>query len=133
MATKPNEPSNGHERTEALPATVPLTWARRERWVPLPDPDGVYKGWQIKLWVNPPVAMRMALTVDEPEKRIPAIQAMVLEHNGWVQPDGSLVPPVTDIAGFWDAIPTDIGMMLVQLAFDEAGKHPNLPAAKRDN
>lgn len=96
---------------------------RREAVVDLPAP---YLGFQATIWVNFPSyllnrAQDESLTADE---RRAALGAIVLAHNGWQDEAGTPYPPPSEPA-FWDAIPNELGLMLITKVNEEVSRVPN--------
>lgn len=86
---------------------------RRERWLELPDE---YEGFRIKIWLNAPTKLWMALMDSQDEKAAQAAaERLVLEHNGWLDFDGNPYPPPSD-AAFWEEIPTELAAAVLALA-----------------
>lgn len=125
---------------------------RREVWVDLPEE---YPGFRFKLWVNAPqrvwntiasAGKEQAPLLDDatPEQiaaykaaadavttaTTAALQKIVLEHNGWLDDEGQPFPPAAD-AGFWEAIPTELGGLVMASAQRAMGNLPNSLAPKR--
>lgn len=125
---------------------------RREVWVDLPEE---YPGFKFKMWVNAPQrvwntiasAAKVSPLVDDatPEQIVAhaaaaaattaavtaALQKIVLEHNGWLDDEGQPFPPASD-AAFWEAIPTELGGVVMASAQLAMGDLPNsLPPRKR--
>ena len=99
---------------------APLVFPRRERWVDVPE----YPGWKVRLWVNHPAALHQALySSDEPEFG-EAFRQVVVEHNGWVDERGDPYPPASDSA-FWEALPNELGALVVVLARRAPYELPN--------
>ena len=48
-----------------------------------------------------------------------ALGCLVVEHNNWCDADGDPYPPADDPA-FWDAIPTELGLLLARLVLRDA-------------
>lgn len=132
----------------APPSPSKLTAPRIERWVDVPD----YPGYQVRLWVNYPRALKSAfspLDPDEVEKLEgdeldrfvaerkaqveQALAAIVLEHNGWPDEEGNALPP-PQTQGFWDDMPDQHLMNVVlSLAVNAPSQLPNslLPTRRR--
>lgn len=140
---KPNglaEPmaTNGQRSTLAPP--------RIERWLDVPD----YPGYRVKLWVNYPRHLRSTLTTQDLEgaeglegeelaayaaelkaKLEGVLAAIVLEHNGWPDEDGNVLPqPSTP--GFWDLVPDQhLANIVMTLAREAPSLLPNSPLPTR--
>mgnify|MGYP001255351485 FL=1 len=112
---------------EATPESSPTPTGprvkRREVWV---DLSSEYEQFRFRLWVNPPsrISRRLAL------RAIDACTAMFLEHNGWCDGDGNLMPQPTDPA-FWLVAPNELIGLMIVLAEQEMQKLPNLIARQR--
>lgn len=101
--------------------------SRREVWIALPKE---YEGFEIKVWVNAPTRIWVALdSGDETEIR-EALGQLIIEHNGWLDFDGKLYPPAGK-AEFWDEIPTELAACVLALAQQEMQRLPNSLAPQR--
>lgn len=101
------------------PASTGPRITRRETWV---DIGKEYEGFKAKLWVNYPRGLIDDLNQNEDaDIRKRALGKMVVEHNGWLDYDGTPFPPASEPA-FWDAIPDELAAMLIALVNREAGK-----------
>ncbi len=97
---------------------------RREVWV---DLSGEYEQFRFRLWVNPPSSVSLRL---RSLRAVDACTTMFLEHNGWCDSDGQLLPQPTDPA-FWLAAPNELIGLMITLAEQEMQKLPNLMARPR--
>lgn len=119
---------NGHLEPVAVPAPPPTPTGprmqRREVWLELPEP---YAGFKFKAWMNypnrlwldfvkaaPPDATDDVLTEISNRQRA-ALGAMVIEHNGWLDFDGTPLPPASDVDEFWSAISTELAAAVIAL------------------
>lgn len=101
---------------------------RREVYV---DIGEEYPGFRAKLWVNYPRRLIDDLRqTDDLERSKAALGQMVVEHNGWVNYDGTEFPPASEPA-FWDAIPDELAGALIALVNREAGKLASDVTARR--
>jgi hypothetical protein len=132
---------NGVLAIEA-PAATPskLTAPRIERWVDVPD----YPGYQVKLWINYPRALRTTLTAEDlagaeelegeeleayaaelKAKLEGVLAAIVLEHNGWPDQEGNVLPQPST-AGFWELVPDQhLANIVMTLAREAPAQLPN--------
>jgi hypothetical protein len=115
MVTVSKQSANGRAEMPPSPGTKsPLTPPRVERWADVPD----YPGYRVKLWINHPRRLRDAfappegiddLAGEELEGYVAerkagieqALAAIVLEHNGWPDSNGDVMPQPS-MPGFWD-------------------------------
>jgi hypothetical protein len=123
-----------------------LTPPRIERWLDVPD----YPGYRVKLWINYPRHLRAALTPEDLEqaeglegeeldayaaelkaKLEGILAAIVLEHNGWPDEEGNVLPqPSTP--GFWDQVPDQhLANIVMTLAREAPAQLPNSPRSMR--
>lgn len=104
------------------PATTPapLVFPRHERWVDVPE----YPAFQVRLWTNYPAETFRDLHSEDEQVFGEAFRQVVLEHNGWPDPDGVPMPPATDPA-FWDALPNELAALVVVLARQAPYQLPN--------
>jgi hypothetical protein len=96
---------------------------RREKWLDLP---AEYEGFRVKVWVNAPTRLWVALQaadVTEQERQAAAMQ-LVLETNGWQDFDGAPYPPPSEIK-FWEEIPTELAACVFAGLRAEIGRLPN--------
>lgn len=102
---------------------------RREKWVELPDE---YKGFEVKIWVNAPTKLWTAIgnaARDEAAAQ-DAAQKIVIEHNGWLDFDGTPYPQPGTLE-FWEDIPTELAGLIFALIQHEMGNLPNSIATQR--
>jgi hypothetical protein len=90
---------------------------RREDWVELPPP---YEGFKFRLWVTAPTRVWQALGQGD-EVAVPALQSLILAHNGWRDEEGKAFPPADD-AAFWAEIPTELAALTLRAAQMEFGR-----------
>lgn len=145
MVTVSKQSANGLAEPVAAPgARSALTAPRIERWVDVPD----YPGYRVRLWVNYPRALRSAFEppdlgelegealagyVAERKAAIEqAIGAIVLEHNGWPDEDGAVLPQPPDPT-LWDRIDQHLANVVLALAYQAPAQLPNslLPTRRR--
>lgn len=121
------------EKEEKQLTTVPTgpQIQRREKWIDLPDE---YAGFRLKIWVNAPTKLWMAVnsasnggSESEAQK---AIEKIVLEHNGWRDFDGRPYPPPTS-AEFWQEIPTELAACILVATQVEMSNLPNSMAPRK--
>lgn len=132
------------------PMTAPgqrsaLTPPRIERWLDVPD----YPGYRVRLWINHPRHLRAAFSPPEGIEDLEgealeayvaerkgqleaALAAIVLEHNGWPDEDGNVLPQPTDPT-LWDQIDQHLANVVMALAFQAPSQLPNslLPTRRR--
>lgn len=100
---------------------------RREAWVNLPD---AYAGFRMRIWVNAPSRIWDQISSEERATIVNGLQAVILEHNGWLDFDGEPYPPPS-APSFWDAIPTELLGVMITAAQIELGKLPKSMAPQR--
>jgi len=102
---------------------------RREVWVDLP---AEYPGFRARVWVNPPSKLWASLGSGDKVKQIEAVTKIVIEHNGWLDYDGSEYPS-PDTEAFWDAIPDELCAVLLTVIQKKMGDLPNslIPRGRR--
>jgi hypothetical protein len=116
-----------------------LTPPRIERWLDVPD----HPGYRVKLWINYPRILRDAFKPIDPdelegmdeetleqfgtEKKnqvMDALAAIVLEHNGWPDEDGNVLPQPTDPT-IWDRADQHLANVVIVLARQAPSQLPN--------
>lgn len=142
--TKVNQ--NGLAEPVAMPGQrSQLTPPRIERWLDVPD----YPGYRVKLWINYPRHLRSAFQLPEgledlegdaleavvSERKALVEQAMaaiVLDHNGWPDQDGNVLPHPTDPT-LWELIDQHLMNVVLALAFQAPSQLPNslLPTRRK--
>lgn len=108
----------------AEPTSNPL---KRVEWL---DVGEDYPGHQVKLWLNPPTALRKGFTeIEDDQVRVLAILKLcTIEHRvlpgeqPWQHPDqpGPMPPPSTD--EFWELVPDDILSVIAARVLGEQKK-----------
>ena len=93
-----------------------LVRPRLTRWLDLPGEYGE-AGYRALVWINYPSGLRDALKGDDSDARKAAITAIVLEHNGWPDDDGNILPPVGDPL-FWERCDDYLALSLGPLIRD---------------
>jgi hypothetical protein len=91
---------------------------RREAWIELP-PE--YPDFRVKVWVNYPRRFNDEIRSGDQQRTTEVLRQVVLEHNGWSDVDGTPFPAPTT-AEFWDAIPDELLLVVVNLLVQEMGK-----------
>lgn len=128
--TKPEpqtqQQTNGSGEVAQTAPTGPRV-PRREQWVELPAP---YAELRIKVHVNYPGRLTGELESGDLARIRAAMVAIVTEHNGWLDEDGAPYPPASDLT-FWEVLPPELLGVIVAVATSEAGRLPNLVAARR--
>src|SRR5262245_21460430 len=130
IASRSDEVIASRSDEVARAALVPLR--RTDWWVDLPEDE--YPGFRFRMWKNYPTHLLddIRRASEDTPRAMAALKAIVLEHNGWGDFDGNLLPqPERD--EFWDRITVEQIALLVQLIQTEAGKLPNFPARTRRN
>ena len=137
-ATATREPSaNGTEmQAESLPPAMPALPAAGPQepkeldWLDIPDRPGM----QVKAWINIP---RQTLTKLETlgnkgdtDGIFALLGRIVLEHNGWRDPDGEPYPPA-DSPEFWTSISNDLAMRTMAAVVERSQQHPNFQPPTR--
>jgi hypothetical protein len=101
---------------------------RREVWVDLP---GDYTGFRARMWSNFPQRLYAEIASESQARIDAALHEIVLEHNGWCDQDGAPFPPADD-PGFWDAVPTELALVVMVTIREASAQLPNsLLRAKR--
>lgn len=93
---------------------------RREQWVELP---AEYPEHKVKLWLNYPQRLREALDSEDEATVRDALRQIVLEHNGWLDFEGTPYPPASD-PGFWDALSQELAGVILVMALMEPRRLP---------
>ncbi|SRR6266702_480083 len=76
---------------------------KRVEWVHLAE-DGDYAEHQVKARIRYPDTLNTEFSSGDFEKIKKALRQIVLEHNGWIDPDtDEPMPPATE-DGFWDLL-----------------------------
>ena len=101
---------------------------RRYAWLDLPE-DG-YAGFKAKFCTNFPQRLRADLASNESERMETALREIIVEHNGWLDEDGTPFPLTTDPA-FYDAIPTELAAVLITMTQTAAAALPKSLLAMR--
>ena len=91
---------------------------RREVWFDLPDE---YAGFRVKVWVNYPRRFNGELATGDSERIVAVLRQIVLEHNGWLDVDGTAFPAASSLE-FWDAIPDELAAAVIILMREQVGK-----------
>jgi hypothetical protein len=158
MVTVSKQQQNGLAAPLAAPGEKSnLAPPRITRWFDVPD----YPGYRVKLWVNYPRGVKTAITdtiteigevmgraraldegadtapleklADEKKAEIQGrMAAIVLEHNGWPDEDGLVLPQPSDPA-FWDRLEQHLSNIVSQMAIEAPSQLPNslLPTRRR--
>lgn len=95
---------------------------RKTEWFVLPDEFGqTDPPMRVKVWVTYPRRLIDDIRSGELDRQKPALQQIVLEHNGWIDEDGEPLPPAnTD--EFWDQVPDIIAGAVIAIVTVEVGK-----------
>lgn len=85
---------------------VPYQEKRDDRWVPLNPP---FEGARLHLWCNFPrkLFLQMMKAGTDPLGSLEAFRKIVIEHDGWTDAEGTLIPPVTEDE-FFESISQDL-------------------------
>lgn len=146
MVTVTKQSANGFDLTTAPQGgKSTLTPPRIERWLDVPD----YPGYRVRLWINHPRHLRSAfeppaegiedLEGDALQEYIAerkvliegALAAIVIEHNGWPDEDGNVLPQATDPT-IWDRMDQHLANIVMRLAVQAPSQLPNSgPTHKR--
>lgn len=146
MVTVSKQSPNGLPEPMATPgAKSPLTPPRIVRWVDVDD----YPGYRVKLWINHPRGLREAFSpptgiedldgealqsyvAERKDQLEAALAAIVLEHNGWPDEDGNVLPQPPDPT-LWDRMDQHLANVVMALAFQAPSRLPNslLPTKRR--
>lgn len=153
--TSPAPPATVPHTATASVASGPRL-GRRERWVDLPaegdDGEAAYPGFKIKLWLNYPqhwdqdmLGVNFRPQPDHEGVTLPELRAwvdereaaqreaygrVVLEHNGWLDFEGNVLPQPQDPL-FWELIPTELAATVVALQKQASAELPNSIANRR--
>jgi hypothetical protein len=102
---------------------------RRTRWVAVDAED--YPDLQVELWLNAPqrIVAAFGALKDDPAGAEAALRQVVLGHNGWTDSEGRTLPPPHEEA-FWQAIPTEIALLILGRYLQEVAQLPNFLSAK---
>lgn len=106
-------------------APAPPRVQRRVEWLDL-DADG-YPGFRLQVWLNPSHLQKRLAESDN--RDVALMQLIVLAHNGWCDEEGEPYPPASD-AGFWEAIPAELGQAAVAAIGRRFGTVPNSVGAR---
>lgn len=158
MVTVSKQSPNGPAEPMAQPGKrSTLTPPRLTPWLDVPD----YPGYRVRLWINYPRGVKTAITdtvtaigelgeqarslkgdadTAEMERRAEELKAevqghmaaIVLEHNGWPDEDGNVLPQPSDPV-FWDRLEQHLSNVVSQMALEAPGLLPNsvLPTRRR--
>ena len=119
---------------------------RRELWLDVPE----YPGFRVRMWANYPQRLARDLQSKDAALIGAALSQIVIEHNGWCDEEGNPYPPASErrvaiesVAEdgpdgesitrtvnrveypFFDAIPTELAVVLVVLVNEAAATLPN--------
>src|SRR4051812_40815396 len=94
--------ANGQQDTAHPPPPSGPRERQRVEWLDLPA-DSEYAEFKVKAWTNYPQRLMTELGSNEPERVRPALQKIVLEHNGWIDQEGEPYP-LASSPDFWEAI-----------------------------
>ncbi len=93
-------------------------------WIELPAE--AYPGFKVKIRSNFPQRLANEIASGDSARAVAALQAIVLEHNGWCDEDGVPLPPASD-PGFWEhpGLPTHLAVTVLSLVNQVASTPPN--------
>lgn len=111
---------NGHLNGQAPGPSIP----RREVWLTLP---GDYREFRVLVWRNFPQRLKRELTSGDTERILTAMTLIILEHNGWIDDAGEPFPPANTQA-FWEEIPDELAMLIMNRILEETKTLPTFPA-----
>lgn len=84
-----------------------------------------YPGFTAWIWSNYPRRLGAVINANADEESVVgALRAIVIEHNGWADADGEPYPPADDPA-FYDAIPLELGAMVLRAISTAPAAYPN--------
>jgi hypothetical protein len=131
----PPAPSHGANGHADIAATAPAPrFTRRDVWIDLGDTHPDYAGFRLLIWRNYRADLLDQVVeranVGDKAGALERLGAIVLEHNGWQSEDGTPLP-APQTAGFWDAIPHELGPLIIQAVRQEAARLPDFPPATR--
>ena len=129
MSTTLESPPNGEATQEnpyvkitpKAPPSVP-TGPRAphiEAWVDIEE----YPEHKARVWVNFSASLMAEMNSRDQERIYAALRQIVLEHNGWLDENGTPYPPANDPA-FWDALPIHLASRAMQAVMERATGSP---------
>lgn len=78
-----------------------------------------YPGFTFWFWTNYPQRVREEVMSNDEARVIACLPLLLREHNGWCDQEGEPYPPADD-PGFWHALPTELGFLVLRLLVLEA-------------
>ena len=128
---RPTSPPRRIDRTSARGQQSPSRGKRianREVWLDLPAP---YDNLKILAWLDYPQSIAnqwVSIDGETPDERservMEACKLIFLEHDGWEDSMGPLPSPSED--EFWERIPTQLGVRIIQrLQREQEGNGPS--------
>ena len=94
---------------------------KRLVWLDIPE----YEGFEIQIWANHPQQLSLDLVSQEVTKVQAALCRVITAHNGWLDYDGNVYPEAST-PEFWEAIPTELAVLVMQLVNEAVMQLPNL-------
>jgi hypothetical protein len=104
-----------------LPVPTGPRIPRTLEWLDLPDD---YEGFRFRVWVTYPGKLNTELRSGDQDRMRAALGLIVVEHNGWLDQDGNLLPGASDPA-FWDALPDELAAAMIVLVTERTSRLPN--------
>ncbi len=93
---------------------------KRLVWVDIPE----YEGFEVQIWANHPQQMSNDLISNDVEKVKAALLHVITAHNGWLDYEGTEYP-AANTPEFWEAIPTELAVLVMQLVNEAVMQLPN--------
>jgi hypothetical protein len=109
----------------APPAEIGRRLPHRIVTLPLPEP---YQEFSIEAWINFPQSLMQGMASGDEARIMDALTQIVVSHD-LVDFDGQPYPQASERA-FWEAIPTDLAMVIMQAINDQVGKLPKANGAR---
>lgn len=100
----------------------------RNRYATLTITDEYYEGFEFRIWVNFPKRLDVEIQSRDNDRQAKALTEIVLETNGWLDPDGNPYPPPTDI-NFWigpNSISDELAAIMLTMIRLQAANASNL-------
>lgn len=109
--------AQGRPQTQGDPAPAPQASASagprelpKVEWVDLPE-DTEYAGFKVRAWLNYPQRFDKDMASGDADRAAKAAAQILLEHNGWIDQDGTEYPPGGTVE-FWDALSNRLAFLI---------------------
>lgn len=86
---------------------------RRLQWIPLAA-DGDYAGHQVYARIRYPDTLNVKFSSGDFEQIKSALREVVLEHNGWIDPDTEEPLPAASEDGFWASLAQEEVLLMLR-------------------